>query len=149
MELTDKVGEVLGSKRRDIWSVTPDASVYEALQLMAEKDIGALLVMSSGRLCGVISERDYARKVILVGKTSRETLVEEIMHPPDPAVTPATTIDECMRLMTETRVRHLPVLDGDYVVGVLSIGDLVNWIIRAQQGTIEQLQAYVAGQYPM
>ena len=149
MELKDTIGEVLGNKGREIWSVSPDTTVYDALRMMADLDIGALLVVKDDRLCGVISEREYARKVILVGKTSRETLVEEIMRGPELAVTPRSTVDDCMRRMTEARVRHLPVLDGDRIVGVVSIGDLVNWIVRAHEGTIQQLQAYVTGSYPV
>src|SRR5512132_2278117 len=148
MELTDTVGSVLKEKRQEVCSVEPDTSVYEALQKMAEKDIGALLVMSNDKLVGVISERDYARKVILLGKTSRETLVSEIMCPPDAIVGLDTTVSECMRMMTESRRRHLPVLDGSRVVGVLSIGDMVNHIISAQEENIRQLHAYVTGNYP-
>ncbi|MGH9627901.1 MAG: CBS domain-containing protein [Bryobacteraceae bacterium] len=148
MTLTDKVQSVLGRKNPEIWSVSPNTSVFEALQLMADKEIGALLVISDGRLAGVISERDYARKVILVGKSSKETLVEEIMRPADPVVGPDTTVDECMRLMTVSRARHLPVLDGAKIAGIVSIGDLVNWIISVQEDTINHLHAYVAGEYP-
>lgn len=148
MEFKDTIREVLGNKGREIWSVTPDTSVYDALEMMATYDIGALLVMDDGILLGVMSERDYARKVILSGKTSRETLVEEIMHAPEPRATPRDTVDECMRMMTDARVRHLPVLDGDRIAGVVSIGDLVNWVIRTQEGTIRQLEAYVSGSYP-
>ena len=149
MQLTDTVGSVLGNKGREIWAVDPDASVYDALQIMSDKDIGALLVMQDGHLAGVISERDYARKVILLGKTSRETAVHEIMRPPDCTVNQSTTVDECMHLMTHARVRHLPVLEGSRVIGILSIGDLVNWIIRSQEESIRHLHAYVSGSYPV
>jgi len=148
MQLTDTVGSVLKNKGREIWAVDPDASVYDALQMMSEKDIGALLVMQGGRLAGIISERDYARKVILLGKTSRETAVHEIMRVADCVVDLNTTVDECMHLMTHSRVRHLPVMDSSRVIGILSIGDLVNWIIQSQEESIRQLHAYVSGSYP-
>jgi CBS domain-containing protein len=149
MELTDKVASVLGSKRGEIWSIDPDASVYDALQIMAEKEIGALLVMRGGKLEGILSERDYARKVILVGKASKDTAVHEIMCASVTTVGLETSVDECMHVMTHDRIRHLPVLDGERVVGILSIGDLVNWIIRSQEESIRQLHAYVSGAYPV
>ena len=148
MELKDTIREVLGNKGREICAVEPETSVYDALEMMAENDIGALLVMDEGRLLGIMSERDYARKVILLGKTSKETLVEEIMRQPQPETSLNTTVSEAMRMMTEARVRHLPVLDGSRVIGVVSIGDLVNHVISAQEGTIQALQAYVTGSYP-
>jgi CBS domain-containing protein len=148
MELKDTIREVLGSKGRNICAVEPETSVYDALEMMAENDIGALLVMDEGRLLGVMSERDYARKVILLGKSSRDTLVEEIMHPPQPLASLSTTVSEAMRMMTDARVRHLPVFESGRVTGVVSIGDLVNHVISAQQGTIQALQAYVSGSYP-
>jgi CBS domain-containing protein len=149
MQLADNVGSVLGSKGREVWSVDPDSSVYDALLIMAEKDIGALLVMRDGRLEGVLSERDYARKVILLGKTSRETAVHEIMRLADVTVNLETTVDECMHIMTHQRVRHLPVIENARVIGILSIGDLVNWIIRSQEESIRHLHAYVSGSYPV
>jgi len=127
--------------------VTPDTSVYDALCVMAEPDIGAVLVMQGDRLCGVLSERDYARKVILSGKSSRETEVAEIMSEPG-VVSRSTTVDDCMREMTSTRARHVAVLDSNRVLGVVSIGDLVNWVITQQERTISDLHAYVAGSYP-
>ncbi len=149
MNLTDSVRRVLAQRTNpEIWAVERDATVLEALELMAEKDVGALLVLEEGRLCGVISERDYARKVILVGKTSRETLVHEIMSTRTIYATPESTVDQCMHLMTDNRVRHLPVLDGTSIVGILSIGDLVNWIISSHEETIRELHAYVTGVYP-
>jgi CBS domain-containing protein len=149
MNLTDDIRRILTQRaEKVVWSVRPNATVFEALELMAKKDVGALLVIEDGTLCGIISERDYARKVILVGKASRETLVEEIMSPSLISVTPDSTVDECMRVMTENRVRHLPVLDNGQVAGIVSIGDLVNWIISAHEETISQLEAYVTGQYP-
>ncbi|HUS08235.1 MAG TPA: CBS domain-containing protein [Bryobacteraceae bacterium] len=149
MNLTDQIRFVLAGKAEsNVWSVEGNATVFEALQLMAEKNVGALLVIEGGKLRGILSERDYARKVILVGKTSRETLVHEIMSPPSFFATPESTVDECMRMMSDKRIRHLPVVDGTEVVGMVSIGDLVNWIISAQEETINQLHAYVTGQYP-
>ena len=148
MEIYDTVREVLQKKRRDVWSVSPDATVYEAIELMAEKRVGALLVLELSKLVGIISERDYARKVILKGRSSKETPVREIMTTPVIFVEPQYSVDECMKIITEHRIRHLPVLDGERVVGIVSIGDVVNWIISAQNHTIEQLQNYVTGRYP-
>jgi CBS domain-containing protein len=147
MTLNDTIGSVMESKNRKIWAVTPDTSVYDALCVMAEQDIGAVLVMQGERLCGVLSERDYARKVILSGKSSRDTEVAEIMSAPG-VVSRSTTVDDCMREMTGTRVRHMTVMDGNHVAGVVSIGDLVNWVISEQERTIHDLHAYVAGSYP-
>ena len=148
MQTTGTVSEILQNKTSELWSVEPDATVYDAIHQMAEKNIGALLVMSAGQLRGVVSERDYTRKVALRGKSSRETRVHEIVATPPIAVTPDTTVEECMRLMTAHRVRHLPVLESTRVVGVVSIGDLVNWIISTQSLTIIQLESYISGQYP-
>jgi CBS domain-containing protein len=137
------VGQYLQTKGYQVWAVRPDASVYDALALMAEKDIGSLLVMEEDRLVGIFSERDYARKVILHGKTSRETPVSEIMTARVAYVSPEHTIDDCMALMTELHVRHLPVLSGEGVVGVMSIGDVVKSIISEQSFVIEQLEKYI------
>jgi CBS domain-containing protein len=115
---------------------------------MSEKSVGSLLVMSDGQLAGIISERDYARKVILKDRSSKQTQVREIMTTPVITVTPRDTVEDCMRTMTENRIRHLPVVDRDRVVGVISIGDMVNWIITAHEETIGHLQSYIAGQYP-
>lgn len=145
--MTETIASILKNKGRRIWSVDPDASVYDAIALMAEKDVGALLVISNGKLAGMISERDYARKVILQGKHSKDTRIAEIMTFPVITVTPAHTVDECMRIITHHRVRHLPVLDGDHLLGVISIGDLVNAIIATQAETIDHLHAYIAGKY--
>lgn len=142
------VEAILNVKGSAVWSVAPDAAVFEAIRLMAERNVGALLVMEDDRLVGIVSERDYARKVALQGKNSRTTPVREILTPTLHTVTPRTTLSECMALMTDKRIRHLPVLDGGKVVGVISIGDLVNWIIRAQAAAIDQLQAYITGSYP-
>jgi CBS domain-containing protein len=148
METTGTISAILKHKTQDIWSVAPDATVFDAIHLMADKNVGALLVMSAGRLIGVISERDYTRKVALKGKSSKETAVREILSAPIVSATPDHSIEECMRLMTVHRVRHLPVLEGDTVVGIVSIGDLVNWIISAQSLAINQLENYISGQYP-
>lgn len=148
IRLDEPVKSLLRQKPRAVWSISPEASVYEAIEQMSEKHIGAVIVLSAGRLAGIVSERDYARNVILKGKQSRETKVREIMSTPVLYVTPEQTIDECMRLMTSRRVRHLPVLEGETVVGMLSIGDLVNWVITAQEQTIRHLQSYIAGSYP-
>ena len=147
MSLNDTIGHMLDSKPRKVWSVARGTSVFDALSLMADEDVGAVLVMDSDRLLGVMSERDYARKVILSGKSSRETQVEEIMSEPRIA-TRSTTVDECMREMTVTRTRHMPVVENGQVLGVVSIGDLVNWVISAQERTISDLHAYVSGSYP-
>ena len=148
MELHDTVESVLGEKKASIWSIAPDATVYDALVLMAEKEIGSLLVMSGNRLVGLISERDYARKIILMGRSSKETTVEEVMAGDPVTVSPRDTVSECMQLMTDHRRRHLPVVDASRVIGILSIGDLVNWIVKSQEQTIQQLHGYIAGAYP-
>lgn len=138
--------QVLESKARNaIFSIPPTATVYTALQLMADKGVGALLVMEHDNIVGILSERDYARKVILMQRTSRETLVKEIMTTAVIYVRSEQTTDDCMALMTRHRLRHLPVLDGDTLLGMLSIGDLVNDIISEQRFTIEQLEHYITG----
>lgn len=144
----EPVKSLLQQKGHAVWSISPEATVYEAIEQMSEKHIGALVVLSAGRLAGIVSERDYARKVILKGRQSRDTRVREIMTTPVLYVTPETTVDECMRLMTARRVRHLPVLEGDNVAGMLSMGDVVNWIITSYEQTIHHLQNYIAGAYP-
>jgi CBS domain-containing protein len=146
--ITGTIDEILQHKSANLWTIAADATVFDAIHLMADKNIGALLVMTGDRLGGIISERDYTRKVALKGKSSRETQVREIVSTPVISVTPDQTVEECMRLMTENRVRHLPVLENDRVVGVVSIGDLVNWIISRQSVTITQLESYISGQYP-
>jgi len=137
------VSQLLQGKGGSAWSVTPDSSVFDALKLMAEKNVGALLVMQDGKLRGILSERDYARKVILLGKSSHELAVHEIMSDKVVCVSPAQTVDECMALMSGKRIRHLPVLDGGKVIGVLSIGDLVKEVIAEQLQTIQQLESYI------
>jgi CBS domain-containing protein len=134
---------LLAGKPAGVVSVEPDASVYDALVLMAEKNVGALVVLEGHKLVGIFSERDYARKVILLGKSSKEMPVRDIMTHKVVCVTPAQKVDECMELMTEKRCRHLPVVEGKHVIGMLSIGDLVKEIISEQQSTITQLESYI------
>jgi CBS domain-containing protein len=145
MKLSDSVDSILKQKPGNVWSISPDQSVYEAIREMADKQIGALLVMSQDAVVGIISERDYARKVILMGRSSKNTTVKEIMTSRVVCVTPAHTLDECMALMTEHRIRHLPVMKDQKVVGILSIGDLVKWIISEQEATIRHLEHYITG----
>jgi len=140
------VRQVLNRKGSAIWSTHPEASVYEALQLMAQKDVGALVVMLEGRLVGIFSERDYARKVILHGKTSRETQVSEIMTPNVYTVHPEQSMEACMALMTDKHIRHLPVVEGEQVIGVISIGDVIKTIISEQEFVINQLENYITGE---
>ncbi len=137
------VAQVLQAKGYDIWSVTPDTSVYDAIKMMADKEVGALLVLEDEKLVGIISERDYARKVILKGKSSKDTPVREIMTSKVYYVRPEQTIEECMALMTARRIRHLPVLDGDRLIGILSIGDVVKAVIADQEFLIQQLEHYI------
>jgi len=139
------VNQLLRSKGSAIWSIGPDATVYEALQLMAEKDVGALLVLDEGALVGILSERDYARKIVLKGKTSRDTLVREIMTERVVCVRADQSVEECMALMTNKRIRHLPVLVDNQLAGVISIGDVVKAIISEQEFIIEQLENYITG----
>jgi len=134
MNLSDTIGMVLKEKGQNVWSLGPEALVYEAIETMANRHVGALLVISDGKLVGIVSERDYARKVILQDRSSKQTQVN--------------TVEDCMRFMTDNRIRHLPVVESEKVLGVVSIGDLVKWVVSAQAQTIDHLQHYIAGQYP-
>jgi CBS domain-containing protein len=146
MKVLDSVGMILKEKGGQIWSVSPNATVYEALEMMADKRIGALLVMQTNKLLGVISERDYARKIILAGRSSKNTPVSDIMSAPALTVNAETTVDDAMHTMTEYRIRHLPVIDSEgNVSGIISVGDLVKWIITSHEQTIEQLESYISG----
>lgn len=140
-----KIKEILAVKGHNVWAVPPESTVFEAIEMMADKGVGALAVTLDGKLVGIISERDYARKVILKGQSSKETSVREIMSTDVICVSGEETIDECMALMTEKRVRHLPILDSDKLVGMISVGDLVKSIIKDQTFTIEQLEGYIRG----
>jgi|SRR5271163_3224676 len=148
MRVLDPVSLVLRKKGNAIWSVPPDATVYSAMQMMADKDVGALVVMDHDQLVGIVSERDYARKVILLGRGSKDTPVSEIMVESPITIPQECSVDEAMRLITTHRIRHLPVVCNGKLLGMISIGDLVNWIAFAQDQTIEQLEHYIEGKYP-
>ena len=148
MNLSDTIGMVLKQKGLNIWSLGPEASVYDAIELMANKHVGALLVISEGKLVGIISERDYARKVILQERSSKQTCVKEIMTSPVIVVRSDHTVEDCMRFMTNNRIRHLPIVENEKVLGVVSIGDLVKWVVSAQEETIQQMHHYITGRYP-
>jgi CBS domain-containing protein len=146
MEVSGTIDAILNQKGTEIFSVPPSATVFEAIELMDSKNVGALIVMENDQLVGMISERDYTRKIVLRGKRSRETKVAEIMTSDLTVTAPHEPVEKCLRLMTENRIRHLPVLDGDKLRGVISIGDLVKFVISAQNATIEHLENYIYGQ---
>ncbi len=148
MEITTTIGSILNRKGSGVWSVAPDNTVFEAISMMAEKNVGALPVMDGESLVGMISERDYARKVILLGRGSRETAVSEIMTSTVRTVRLNDSVQDCLQIMTENRIRHLPVLEDDKLTGIISIGDCVNWIISAQHAAIDDLERFVTGAYP-
>jgi CBS domain-containing protein len=147
--MTETIASILAAKGNEIWSVPPDSSVLDAIALMAEKRIGCVLVMSGTALLGIVSERDYARKVILQGRSSKDTRVSQIMTSSVITVEPADTVEDCMRIMTQCRVRHLPVLDRGRLIGLVSIGDLVKALISDQAFTIQQLESFISGKYPV
>ena len=147
MDVSGTIDAILGQKGGEIFSVSPDSTVYEAIDLMASRNVGALLVVEDGALLGMISERDYTRKVMLRGKRSRETQVREIMSSDLTVVTPREPVENCLRMMTEKRIRHLPVVEGDTLRGIISIGDLVKWVIASQSATIAHLESYISGGY--
>ena len=148
VDLYEPVKHVLRQKDTVVCCTSPDSTVYDAIEEMSKRHIGSLVVLSGGKLAGIVTERDYARKVILQGRHSKETLVREIMSSPVLFVTPETSAGECMHLMTERRIRHLPVMEGDRVAAMISIGDLVNWLVTSQQHTIHHLTGYITGKYP-
>jgi CBS domain-containing protein len=148
MEIAGSVGAILAHKGSAVWSIAPNSMIFDAIQLMANKNVGALPVVENGQLVGILSERDYTRKVALKGKLSKDTPVREIMTQDVVTVNEADTITECMRVMTNSHIRHLPVMEGKRIVGLVSLGDLAKWTISAQQATIEALQQYISGGYP-
>jgi len=145
MKTTYPISSILHQKPSALWSVTPETTVFDAIKLMSEKNIGALPVVTGGTLVGIFTERDYTRKIALHGKTSKNTQVREIISREVISVPPDESVEECMRLMTENRVRHLPVVQNQELLGIISIGDLVNWIISTQSAAIEQMEQYIAG----
>ena len=147
MDVSGNIAAVLGQKNREIFSVTPDTCVDDAVKMMDEKNVGALLVMKGSKLVGMLSERDYARKVMLRGKKSAETKVADIMSTNLSVTHPNEGVEECLRVMTDKRIRHLPVLENDKVIGVISIGDLVKHVISCQSATIAHLESYISGGY--
>ncbi len=148
MEINGTVYDILHNKSGEICTTSPEDTVYDAIRQMGEKNIGALVVMENGQVVGVLSERDYSRKVVLQGRTSRDTCVGEIIVRPAVTVRSRDGIEVCMQLMTGNRIRHLPVVDDGRLVGLISMGDLVNWVMQSQRHTIQQLQGYISGDYP-
>ncbi len=147
MNVTGSIDAILNQKKGEVWSIAPDATVYDAIAMMAEKNIGALVVTQGKQLVGILSERDYTRKVMLRGKRSRETVVREIMSTQLTTVDPKESVDDCLRFMTEKRVRHLPVVEDGKLCGVISIGDLVKHVISVQSATLDHLERYISGGY--
>jgi CBS domain-containing protein len=148
MDVSGTIETILHHKPETIWSVTPDATVYDAIAMMAEKNVGALLVIEEEKLVGIISERDYSRKVMLKGKTSRNSYVREIMTTELTTAHPRETVEECLHFMTDKHIRHLPVVADGKLLGVISIGDLVKHVISTQNATLDQLKDYISGGYP-
>ena len=148
MDVSGTIESILANKPQTIWHVSPEATVYDAIALMAEKNVGALLVMENEKLVGIVSERDYSRKVMLKGKTSRNSYVREIMTTELTTANPRETVQECLRFMTDKHIRHLPVVADGELRGVISIGDLVKQVISAQSATLDQLKDYISGGYP-
>ena len=149
MQVSGKVSGILARKKSPtVWSIGPNAMVFDAIRTMDEKNVGALPVLDKRTLVGIVSERDYTRKVIVKGRSSKDTPISDIMTKELLTVKPGDNVAECMRIMTEKRVRHLPVLEGADLVGILSIGDVVNWLISAQAATINNLERYITGDYP-
>lgn len=148
MEIHGTVYDILHNKVGEIWTTCPEDTVYDAIRQMGERNIGALVAVKAGVVVGVLSERDYSRKVVLQGRTSRDTKVGEILSSPAITVRSRDGIEKCMQLMTGNRIRHLPVVDDDRLVGLISMGDLVSWVMSSQHHTIQQLQGYISGDYP-
>jgi len=148
MEIQGTVRDILHNKGAALWTTTPQSSVYDAIRVMGEHNIGALVVLEDGKVAGVFSERDYSRKVALQGRTSRDTFIAEILSRPAITVNPKDGVGICMELMTKNRIRHLPVLENETLVGLVSMGDIVNWMLQTQKHLIEQLQGYISGGYP-
>lgn len=148
MEVSGTISAILREKGDAVHSISPDATVYDAIQTMADRNVGALMVMSGSRLAGVISERDYTRKIALKGKQSKQTPVSEIMFSPVISVAEDASVEECMQLMSQNRIRHLPVLENERVIGVVSIGDLINWIIKTQREALNSMEDFISGKYP-
>lgn len=147
MKIGGTVGEILRNKGSTVWSIPPSMTVFDAIQNMADRDVGALPVVRGNDLVGLLSERDYTRKIVLQGKSSKQTTVEEIMARNPNVATPSHSVEECMTLMTANRVRHLPVVADGRLVGIVSIGDLVKWTISAQSAALEQMESYIRGSY--
>ena len=148
MEISSPIGALLTQKGPAVWSIAPETKVFDAIQMMADKNVGALPVMTGEQVLGMFSERDYTRKIALKGRSSRETTVSDVMSSSLLVVSTDDSVDRCMRLMTQNRIRHLPVVENGRLIGIVSIGDLVNWIISAQSAAIDQLEKYISGTYP-